>query len=69
MFGDVQPFLKENSDVGAAFRPRMLAILQDATKSAYLRVELAVVVDAGKQFVQATYNLEGDGWAISPALL
>ena len=24
-------------------------------------VELAIVVDAGKQFVQATYNLEGDG--------
>lgn len=30
-------------------------------KSAYLRVELAVVVDAGERFVQATYNLKGDG--------
>ena len=61
IFGDIQPFLEENSDVGTGCRPRMLAILQDPTKSAYLKVELAAIVDAGKQLVQATYNLEGDG--------
>ena len=40
----------------------MLAIMQDPTKSAYmyLKVELASIVDAWKQLVQATYNLEGD---------
>ena len=48
MFGNVQPFLEENSDVGTAFRPRMLAIQQDSTQSAYLKVEQAIVVDAGK---------------------
>jgi len=26
-----------------------------------LKVEFAAIVDAGKQFVQATYKLEGDG--------
>ena len=27
----------------------------------YLKVEMAAVVDAGNQFVQALYNLEGNG--------
>ena len=47
----------------------MLAILLDVTKSGYLTVELAVIVDAEKQFVQAIYKLEGDKPLLSPALL
>ena len=39
----------------------MLSILQDPTKNILLQLEMAVVVDAGKQFVQATYDLEGHG--------
>ena len=39
----------------------MLDILQNSQKKAYLLVEMAVVVDSGRVFVQATYNLEGDG--------
>ena len=39
----------------------MLAILNDPQKKSHLQVELAVVIDVGKQFVKATYSLEGDG--------
>ena len=38
----------------------MVAIIQDPTKTTHLKVELAVIVDKGKQFVQATYNLKGE---------
>ena len=39
----------------------MLSVLQDPCKM-YLKVEMAaVVVDACNQFVQAPYNLEGNG--------
>ena len=38
----------------------MLSILQDPSKKTHLKVEMAAVVDAGKQFVQATYKLEGN---------
>ena len=61
LFGDVQPFLEENDEISPINRSKMLAILQDPQRRPYLMVELAIVVDAGKQFVQATYNLEGDG--------
>ena len=61
LFGDVQPFLEENSDIGPANRSKMLDILQDSQKKAHLMVEMAVVVDSGREFVRATYNLEGDG--------
>ena len=61
LFGDVQPFLEQQDDLGPATRSRMLSILQDPCKKMYLKVEMAAVVDAGKQFVQATYNLEGNG--------
>ena len=39
----------------------MRAILDDPLKSALLQLELAVTIDAGCPFVQATYRLEGDG--------
>ena len=61
MFRDIQPFLEGNADIGPASRSKMLAILQDSQKKTYLMIEMAIVVDAGRYFVQATYNLEGDG--------
>ena len=61
MFSDVQPILEEKSDIGCAVHARMLAILHDLTRIVYLKVELAVIVDAGKQLAQTTYNHEGDG--------
>ena len=60
-FGDVLPFLN-NEEIGSpATISKLTAILSDQSKNIYLQIELAVVVDAGKNFVKATYNLEGDG--------
>jgi len=41
-----------------------LDIFADEAKVTKLRIELAVVVDTMKCFVQATYDLEGDGFLI-----
>lgn len=59
LFGDVEPFLVEN-DLGPKTRTWMLSIVQDPTKKASLMVEMAAVVDAGREF-KTTYNVEGDG--------
>ena len=56
--GDIQPFLEENTDLGPATRSKMLSILQDPRRTVVLQIEVAALVDAGKQFVQATYRLE-----------
>ena len=61
LFGDVELFLQRNDDVSAASRQKLLAIFQDPQKAALLKIELASIVDWGKAFVKATYNLEGDG--------
>ena len=61
LFGDVLPFLEENTGLSSATRGKLLSILHDPQQKSYLMVELAVTVDAGMPFVQATYNLEGDG--------
>ena len=61
LFGDIHPFLQVHSDLGPATRTKMLSILQDPTKRILLQLQIAIVVDAGKQFVQATYNLEENG--------
>uniref|UniRef100_A0A1X7T065 DUF659 domain-containing protein n=1 Tax=Amphimedon queenslandica TaxID=400682 RepID=A0A1X7T065_AMPQE len=61
LHGDILPFLHTHSDQGQATRSKMLSILQDPTKNILLQLEMAVVVDAGKQFLQATYDLEGHG--------
>ena len=61
LFGDVEPFLVENNDLGQCTRLRMLTILPGPIKKTHLMIEMAAVVDAGKEFVKATYNLEGDG--------
>ena len=61
LFGDVLPFLEENTGLSSATRGKLLSILHYPQQKSYLMVELAVTVDAGMPFVQATYNLEGDG--------
>ena len=61
VFGDIQPFFEENTNFGPATRSKMLSILHDPSKKTYLMLEMAAVVDAGRQFVQTTYNLEGNG--------
>ena len=52
-------FLQED-DFSPAGRGKILGILGDPQKKILLQIELAVLVDVGKQFVQATYSLEGD---------
>jgi hypothetical protein len=61
VFGDVEPFLVQNDDWAPRTRQKMLSILQDGTKKAYLQIEMAAVVDTGREFVKSTYKLEGDG--------
>ena len=60
-YGDVKPFLEESNDLGPATRKKMLNVLQNPQKNALLQLELAITMDAGLPFVQATYSLEGDG--------
>ena len=60
-FGDIEPFLNRNADLGRSSRPKLLAILSDQEKLKHLKLELAAVIDWGEVFVKATYNLEGDG--------
>ena len=61
LFGDVQPFLECSEDVGLATRAKMKEILVNPHSKALLQLELAVTIDVGHPFVQATYRLEGDG--------
>ena len=61
LFGDVEPFLTKNSDIGPSLRPKLLDMLHHLPTVIQLKVELAIVIDFGEQFVKSTYNLEGDG--------
>lgn len=61
LFGDVLPFLEENTDLAPATHRKLLSILQNPQKNSKLQLELAAVIDAGESFVRATYKLEGDG--------
>ena len=60
-FGDIMPFLQNNTDIGPSLRPKMLAMLSDSRTLGLLKMELATVVDVGECFVSGTYRLEGDG--------
>ena len=60
-FGDIQPFLEDNEDIGPNLRPKLLNMLKDPQKKALLQIELAAIVDYGEPFVKACYFLEGDG--------
>ena len=60
-FGDVAPFLQRDEVGSRATVMRLRNILSDISKKTYLQIELAAVIDFGRPFVTATYNLEGDG--------
>jgi len=60
-FGDVEPFLLENEDIGKSLRPKLLAHFSDCQTKSKLQVEMAATVDWGEPFVKACYELEGDG--------
>ena len=61
LFGDVESFLRTNEDLAPATRGKLLGYFNDMQKKVCLQIEMAVVVDVGIHFVQATYMLEGDG--------
>ena len=60
-FGDVEQFIKETNELAPATLDKLKQILSDPMKNVQLKMELAVVIDAGEPFVKATYTLEGDG--------
>jgi len=62
-FGDVSNLLKED-DISPANASKLQAILEDAPKTRKLKMELAVTVDCMESFVNAIYNLEGDGYLV-----
>ena len=60
-FGDIEPFLQQNDDIGPSVRPKLLSFFTDAQRKANLQLEIAMTVDWGEPFVKACYFLEGDG--------
>ena len=62
-FGDINRFLEEASaaTVGPHLVPQIQAILSDKQQVISLKLELAITIDLGERFVNATYFLEGDG--------
>ena len=61
VFGDVEPFLRENNNLSPACRTHLLELFDDPVSARDLEIELAAMIDAGQHFVTATYYLEGDG--------
>jgi len=59
LFGDVLPFLQQ-TEASPATCNKLLQIFADRSKSEYLQLELAVVIDVGEPFVKATYKLESN---------
>ena len=60
LYGDIEGFLR-NNDMAPATKEKLLGMLSHPQKRVLLKLELAVVIDAGRPLVQATYVLEGDG--------
>ena len=59
-FGDVHPFLQEQTELSTTTRRKPLQILEDPVKRSRLQLELTAVIDASEPFVKATHLLEGD---------
>ena len=51
-FGDIEPFLRENTDIGPTTRPKLLSFFDDLQKQAFLQLELAATVDLGRAIFQ-----------------
>ena len=60
-FADIEPFLRENEDLGPHLCSKLLAFFDNPQVTSNLRVEIAATVDWGEPFVKACYTLEGDG--------
>ena len=53
--GDVEPFLHVREEICPANRRHPLEIFDNSESCQNLRLELAVLIDAGVHFVNATY--------------
>ena len=60
-FPHVEQFINTSCDLAPATIGNLKQILNNPVKKLQLKLELAVVIDAGEAFVKATYKLEGDG--------
>ena len=60
-FADVEPFIREIKDLAPASQAHLLEIFDTPEDVAHLKLKIAALIDGGKSFVKATYNLEGDG--------
>ena len=57
----MEAFIRQDEEFSNNTRAKLTEFFSDNRKLECLKVEFAAIVDAGKQFVQATYKLEGDG--------
>ena len=55
LYGDVEPFLRENNDLSPATREHLMNIFDNLDEAVDLELELAALIDAGAPFVSATY--------------
>ena len=60
-FGDVHRFLKSNEDIAPRIMDHLRVLMDDNDSLCRLKLKLAAMVDIGRHFVTATYDLEGDG--------
>lgn len=60
-FGELRRFLDDNQDVAPKTMDHLRVVMNDPDQVCRLKLELAAVIDVGKHFVTATYDLEGDG--------
>lgn len=57
-FGNVEPFLTKNNDLGPHSCTRMLSLLQDSVRKTTFMAEMTATVDTGREFVKTTYSMK-----------
>jgi len=57
-FGDVEPFLLENEDIGKSLCPKLLAHFSDCQTKSKLQVEMAATVDWGEPLSRHVMSLK-----------
>lgn len=60
-FGYLLPFLDAAEDIAPKTMDHLRVIVDSEDQLCRLKLELAALIDCGKHFVTATYDLEGDG--------
>ncbi len=67
-FGDIEPFLTANTDIGPSLRPKMLEILHSVPGLGQLKMELAAVIDILRANCEVYIQL-GGRWGTDDQLL